>query len=406
MKILLGAIYPYAFLLMYLVLPFDNYLRVLPNILLGILVVAFPFVVSKADLNKLKTPPALLFFSFFLYLILNAFLFGRMETDFNIIKKVFIGVGLFVLYIPVNDIDKLKKVLVFSSLATILFSIINIIIVNNTLESVIFNNYPMLIESLLIDRIYLGFLAVLSILISYDSFKTKFHPNNRYYLANIIINVMFLVLIVSKIALLILLIVVLLRQFYGKNIKTRVIVSVGIIFLSSVVYTVFIKDIKKEDFLKTVVSTKTDFIKNSLTWEVRSIVWHCSNTIMKETGLNWKGLGFAGTKDALVVCYDNKISNTVKRNNFVSNRYNTHNQFIDFYLSAGLFAFILFVGFLVSLFIKNKSSFFLTALLVVMISYFLMENVFHRQLGAYYAGFICIVLLTQSDALRNNELKA
>lgn len=405
MKILLGAIYPYAFLLMYLVLPFDNYLRVLPNILLGILVVLFPFVVSKSDFKKLTSIPALIFFSFFLFLILNAFIFGRMDTDFNIIKKVFVGVGLFVLYIPVNDIEKLKKVLIFSSLATIVFSVINIIIVNNRLESVIFNNYPMLIESLLIDRIYLGFLAVLSILISYGSFKPEFHPNNRYYLGNIIINVLFLVLIVSKIALLILLVLVLLRQFYGKNIRNRVIASLVLIVLSCVVFTVFTKEFKKEDFVKTVMSTKTDFIKNSLTWEIRTMVWHCSNTIIKETGLNLKGLGFAGTKDALVSCYTHEISDTVKRNNFVSNRYNTHNQFIDFYLSAGLFAFVLFVGFLVSLFIKNKNSFFLTALLVVVTSYFLVENVFHRQLGAYYAGFVFIVLLTQDQKRRNNTLK-
>ncbi|SDE47693.1 O-antigen ligase family protein [Ulvibacter litoralis] len=406
MKILLGAIYPYAFLLMYLVLPFDNYLRVLPNILLGILVVAFPFVVSKSDLKKLTTTPALFFSSFFLFLILNSLVFGRFETDFNIIKKVFVGLGLFVLYIPINDIVKLKKVIIFSSLATILFSIINIIIVNNKLESVIFNDYPMLIESLLIDRIYLGFLAVLSILISYNSFKPKFHPNNRYYLANIIINVLFLILIVSKIALLILLVLIILRQFYGKHKSRKVIATLVLITVSCVVYTVFTKDLKKEGFVKSVLITKTDFIKNSLTWDVRTVVWHCSNIVIKEKGLNLKGLGFAGTKDNLANCYTTEIDNEVKRNTFVSERYNTHNQFIDFYLSAGLFAIILFTAFLISLFIKNRKDFFLTALLVVVTSYFLMENVFHRQLGAYYAGFVFIILLTQYHPLRNNDIKA
>ena len=196
MKILLGAIYPYAFLLLYLIIPFDNYIRALPNILLVILVVAFPFVISKKELSKLKTTPVIIFFSFFLFLIINALIFGRLETDFNIIKKVLIAVGLLLLYIPVHDLGKLKRAIIYSSLATILFSIINIIIVNNTSGEFIFEDYPMLIESLLIDRIYLGFLSVLSILISYHSLRPKFLTENKYYLSNIIVNLLFLFLIV------------------------------------------------------------------------------------------------------------------------------------------------------------------------------------------------------------------
>ena len=71
MRILLSAIYPYAFLLLYLIIPFDNYIRALPNILLAILLIAFPFIVNKDDFQKLKSLPIVIFLGLFTYLFNN-----------------------------------------------------------------------------------------------------------------------------------------------------------------------------------------------------------------------------------------------------------------------------------------------------------------------------------------------
>src|SRR5690606_12921637 len=124
MRILLAAIYPYAFLLLYLIIPFDNYIRALPNILMVILVVGFPFVVKKEDFKKLKPLSIAIFLSLFGYLCFDAFLSGRWNEDFNIIKKVLIAVGLAILYIPVADVNlpagrigKISSAIIFSALA-------------------------------------------------------------------------------------------------------------------------------------------------------------------------------------------------------------------------------------------------------------------------------------------------
>jgi hypothetical protein len=121
MRILLSAIYPYAFLLLYLIIPFDNYIRALPNILLAILVVAFPFIVKKEDFKKLKSLPIAIFLMLFAYLLIDSFGSGRLFEDFNIIKKVMIAVGLAILYIPVADAKKINSAIIFSALAAILF---------------------------------------------------------------------------------------------------------------------------------------------------------------------------------------------------------------------------------------------------------------------------------------------
>jgi O-antigen ligase len=400
MKPILGAIYPYAFFLLYLIIPFDNYVRALPNILLAVLVVAFSFVVSRADFKKVKTLPVIVFFSFFLFLGINALINGRLETDFNIIKKVLIPVGLFLLYLPVYDHRKMNKAIVFSSLAAIVFSIVNIVIHNDVSGDLIIENYPRLIESLLIDRLYLGFLSVLSILIAYNSLRPQYHPDNRYYLANIIVNALFLLLIVSKIAILILLLVLVLRQFYGINKKIRIITTVIVIGLLTTFYFSVKEGVQKQDFLKTAPQSQTSFVKNTLTWDIRTVVWHCASVVSKDLGFSVRGLGFNRTNDALRDCYSEKVEDVQKRNMFVSKTYNAHNQFVDFYLSTGAIGLLLFAGLFVILLIRLRKNFYETGLLLVLTSYCLVENIFHRQLGAYYAGFVLIVLLIKSSKIQ------
>jgi O-antigen ligase len=156
MRILLASIYPYAFLLLYLIIPFDEYIRALPNILLGILVVVFPFIVRKEDFRKLVKKPTLLLLGFFIFLVLISLLNGRLEEDFNILKKILIAVGLVLLYIPVQDFNKIDKAIMVSALAAMIFSLINVFLVNDISSFEITNP----IDILLVDRLYLGLLSV------------------------------------------------------------------------------------------------------------------------------------------------------------------------------------------------------------------------------------------------------
>ena len=399
MKILLSAIYPYVYLLLFLTIPFEDYIRALPNILLGILVVVFPFVVKKEDFKKIDSSLIFLLLLFFGYLFVNSALSDSLEDDFTIIKKVLIAVGLVVLYIPVRDFDKIKKAILFSSVAAIVFSVINIVILTNTLQDFHFGDSPMVIEALLVDRLYLGLLSVLSILVSYSLMLPKFHPKNRYYLANIIINILFLFLISTKIALLLLVCLLLLRQLYGskKNIRIPILLVI-VAVLGTLFYIGFRDKNDKKPSLLTSLAT------NTMTWELRSETWQCGWQIAQQGEVNWTGIGFYNTKDQLVSCYEN-ITNSNKRQNFINKRYNTHNQFLDFYISAGLIGFLLFSILIIALFVKNRNHYFPIALLFSLIAYCMVENVFHRQIGAYYIGFILIVLVSNKMVVQNKPIK-
>jgi O-antigen ligase len=99
------------------------------------------------------------------------------------------------------------------------------------------------------------------------------------------------------------------------------------------------------------------------------------------------------------------VSETTKRDRFVAERYNTHNQFLDFYLGAGFIALLIFLTFIFTSFFVNRKWFMPTAMLAILIMYCMVENVFHRQIGAYYVGFILIVLITSGKTSENNALK-
>lgn len=412
MRILLSAIYPYAFLLLYLIIPFDNYIRALPNILLAILVIAFPFIVKKEDFKKLKSLPFAMFLGLFAYLCVNSFFAGRITEDFNIIKKVLIALGLVILYIPVADINdragwtgKIKVAIIFSSIAAILFSVYNFVLITDATGSFSLGESPQVVEALLIDRLYLGLLCTLSILISFQSIPKKYHPNNNYHLANILINGLFIVLIASKIALVAIFVWVLIRQFYGnRRVWKMVIAGAAIVAVIGLFFLMKEESANRHNVSENQKSSLS-FLENSMTYELRAVVWECASDIIQKEGLILNGFGFNTTIDKLVSCYETQIPNEEKRGEFTAMQYNTHNQFLDFYLSAGLIALLFFLAFILLSFISVRKHFFATAMLAILILYCLVENVFHRQIGAYYVGFILITIIASARPRENIDRK-
>ena len=290
------------------------------------------------------------------------------------------------------------------ALAAIIFSVYNFVLITDASGSFALGDSPQVIESLLIDRLYLGLLSTFSILISFQAIQKKYHPNNNYYLANIFVNALFIILIASKIAIVSLFVLLLIRQFYGHRKIWKLLIA--IVAIAAVVGLFFI--IKNERSIQVNQESHKDppaFIEKSMTYELRAVVWKCAQNIINDEGFSLTGMGFDTTKEKLVSCYETQISNPKKKEKFVSERYNTHNQFLDFYLSAGFITLLLFLAFIVVSLISTRKQFLPTAMLAILIMYCLVENLFHRQIGAYYVGFILIVLMTSVKPSENNRIK-
>ncbi|MDC8005069.1 O-antigen ligase family protein [Aureisphaera galaxeae] len=403
MRILFASIYPYVFLLLFFTIPFDNYLRALPNILLAILAILFPFIVRKNHILRLKRMPTILLGVFVGYLVLNALVFGRLEEDWVVLKKVLLSLGLVVLYIPIDGFKKIYKAVIFSSLAAIVFSLIKLVMVVNASDSFNFLDSAIIIEALLTERLYLGLLCVLSILASYQSMRDTYHPDNPYYVANIILNVLFVLLIVSRISIIVLLVIFVLSFFYKKKRLPQMFFVTGGFLLAIILTFILNNDLRNQIFYSG--SQHNDgLIENTLAVEPRAVIWDCAHQVSKMEGTLLKGQGFTQTNREMLLCYETSVEDERKQAWFLSQKYNTHNQFIDFYLACGAIGLLLFLGSIVILFVRNRKAYLPTALLFTLVSFALVENLFHRQIGAYYVGFIFIMLLIAEAKSENTAL--
>ena len=402
MRILLAAIYPYVFILLYLVIPFDEYVRVLPNILMLILIVIFPIIINKKDLKKIAKVSMFLLILFIIYLLTNSFVQGRLEVDFVYLKTIMIPLGIVFLYVPITDFKKVNKAIIFSSFIAIVYSLIKFLILVNQNTDVSINFFQETVDALLIDRIYVGLLCVLSVIISYQSITKQFHPDNKYYLISMVLNVTYLLLIMSKTAIIILLFVAVLRQFYGKDKKIRLgATAIILAFLAITSYFKLPNNIENTFKPQKDISEVT-YAGSTIPLSYRSLIWDCALKITKDSNTNFFGIGFRETSDRLVNCYENEIEDLNTKQNFINKRFNTHNQYFDFYISSGLISIILFVGILIYLFFKKHKDYYSTSLLLSIILFGLAENYFHRQVGAYYIGFVLVILLINNKNLAKN----
>lgn len=133
--------------------------------------------------------------------------------------------------------------------------------------------------------------------------------------------------------------------------------------------------------------------------ELRIGVWSCSlNSILENP---WLGVGIGNTREALEQCFEQ--FNQVE---FFEGEYNTHNQFMHFWLSSGIFgllAFVVFIAYMLLWSIKSKRH-ILFYFLVYFIIISLTENYFSRQLGmVLWAIFISTALLNRNDKFARDE---
>ena len=404
MKPILSAIYPFAFAALIFILPFDVYVRAWPNILLAILAISFPFIVCKEDFKKIDRKGALLFLGFYLFIVLQTLLLGRWENNLFFIEKVGIGMGLALLFIPIKDYKKLNNAIIFSSLIAILYSVFNILILIKNTGTFDFGNNGNPLSTLLIDRLYLGVLSIFSILISYKNITKKFSTYNKWYLVNIIINALFIFLIAARMAMLTIIFLAILRLFY--KLPNRGVVIKTLVGLTIVIIAAFSlnENLRTRFFYNTPDNENLSFVEKALQVEPRVVIWECSNEIAKNNPAVLSGLGFKGTKEALMDCYKTADIEEERRGWFLFREYNSHNQYIDIYLSAGIIALLLFIISLGYLIYTQKKHFFPTAMVITIVLFGLIENYFHRQIGAYYFGVVLIyILLANSNSHKISE---
>lgn len=126
-------------------------------------------------------------------------------------------------------------------------------------------------------------------------------------------------------------------------------------------------------------SKTTDFNSSN----VRNGIYYCDLELISEFSIF--GVGIGDVQDKLNECYREKISSKI----YTWTDYNSHNQYLFFWLASGVFGFILFFLFLfycIKTSIKYSKIFYFFFLLLVSFV-FLTENLLSRSDGVIFFSF-------------------
>lgn len=382
-------IYHYLFFALVFAIPFEDDIRVVPNILIGILFILLPFV-QKAIFKKIWNNKVLIIaISLIVFIVLSSLIIGAISADMYVIKKLFISIAVLVLALPIKRDFQLLLCFILSVTLGNFISVYNL--VNYTLEVGSFEiaSGQHINDLLFIERLYFGFLNSLSIAFSLKIWSKTPKKYRLFLVANVLLSVCLLFLVVSRMAIITVLLMFMIKIFYETDLK-KSLITVALIFGIVAAFFLFNDNLAKR-FLY--VDKKNDFFYKIREWEPRYVIWNCAfSQVNSSEHKLLTGEGFNKTQENLNNCYVNSMSKKERVAYFLETRFNTHNQYLDLLLSKGLIGLAIFLFLIYWLIRQNNKDINQLNILLVLVLFALIENLFHRQIGVYLFALILIVL--------------
>jgi O-antigen ligase len=393
MKSLSVKIYDYLFAALLLLMPFS---MALPNIVIALLVLLFVADYKSVDYKRLRSLPVIMLYAFLAYYFIRGAITGALFIDWNIYKKLIILFIMPVLFLKVRQAQVVKAGVVAGVMLSIIASVFLTAKYYMQFSSLPFLSGEAVNKLLLLERPYAGFYAIMGVIFSFDLISS-YPKYKKWLLATSITAILFIVVISARISFITLIFLAgtyILFYLRISNVKKAALVTISL--LAVVLTFVLNKNIAERFFIKANVEQAI----LASDYEPRLVIWPCAYSLIKNDDFN----PVFGYPDNTVVtnhyvdCYKSTIlNNESKKAYFVETKFNSHNQFIDIFLTGGLVGLLLFVLFFACSFFKVRYSYFDTALLIAMVFFLLVENVLHRQTGCYIFSIFAALLL-----IRNN----
>ena len=380
--------YTYLAALICASIPFMTYAKAFVNISMICLTLILFAQLNKEKFKKIITQNTLILLFIFLFWIIAYSVFNNsFFADFSETRKVAQTLLLLILFSQVSDKRILISMFIFGTFLSGLITSINII-------TFYLNSFEFLLtgadtnELFITQRLYLGFFIVISLILSLERFYNISNKNHKaVYLFLIFSFLIFLILISSRSAILIAFVVLTTSFIYNsKSIKrTIVLISTISVFL----IMIFNNKTLSKRFLYADDSVRQSFIEKIKTHEPRYDIWRFSAQIFEEQGSYILGLGTYKTQELLIDKY--KIMPIKKRSDwFIKRNFNTHNQYLDITLSYGFIGLMIFMVFIKEIIFSSYKNIYSFNLIISLILFLFIENLFHRQLGAFIFSLIIV----------------
>ena len=362
-------------------IPFMTYAKAFVNVtmicLLGVLILGFKKDKIIALLNQRYVK---MFFVFLTFVILFSLFNESFFNDLSETRKIAQTLLLLILFSQVKN----KEVLIYSFIAGTFIStfITDINIINYYLNSFEFLISGGAVKDLFItQRLYLGFFIVISIILLLERYSKISNKKAKYiYLFLLVFFLISLFLIASRSAIAIAFLTLTTSIIY--NIKNKY--RIGFLLTMSIVFLAIIFNSKtlSKRFLYSDDSIRSSFIEKIKTHEPRYDIWKFSTQIFKEEKPYIFGIGTFRTQELLVSKY--QLMPIEKRKNwFMERNFNTHNQYLDILISFGLIGLFVFLFLLKEIIVLCYKNIYSANLILSLVLFLLIENVFHRQLGSF-----------------------
>ena len=387
--IAIKKIYSITFTLFCASIPFTDLGEAIPNMILLLNLMIFPFVIKKADFYQLNKSLLFTFLALIFLITIETLVFQRWE-DFKFINRLVLVPVIILLALPLKDVRLPVIGFISGAFITALISIFNILLFITKSGGFDFAVGKEINIILLGDRPYMGFVYVSSTIFALYLFKQVQHKFLKYLL--LFVSCFFIVVIITisaRLSLLTLLLLVFFSLFYLKEKKIIISILAGVLLI--IPTFIYFNDNLKNRFFMGFEQEEISVTK-MMKMEPRYHIWNCVKRLSDDNMLIWKGFGYEKTEEKLVECYQSKpgFLNNDQRNWFVESKFNTHNQFFNFFLTSGIFTPIVFIFFLGIWFWQSKNSFSKFALFFSVLLFCVLENMLSRQMGATLFGLIIV----------------
>lgn len=251
---------------------------------------------------------------------------------------------------------------------------------------------------LVLERPYAGLYSILAIIISFDLFvKNRNIKSKTLYGICFFLSLFFIFFIAIRISILTFFLLAFIYVFFYMRISR--LKRVSLILLSLAFFLLILqinKNISKRFFINETIEQTKEQIKN---FEPRVVIWDCALGIYDEKDFSALfGLeSNASISNKLVACYDKSLEDYNRRNWFLNVKFNTHSQFIDFFLIGGFVGIMLLSSFLIKSFLVIRTNFYALAILFSFMMSMSIENIFHRQFGCLIFSIFTAIYISRNE---------
>lgn len=396
------GLYTYLFSVFCAIIPFTEHFMAVPNILMGLLMVLFPFVIQKKDWKVLNNYSSYAFIGIIVLSLLGTIIFQRWE-DFNFISKLITVIVIVLLALPLKDFKKPMIAFLLGSALLLVSSAFHLIQLYLATGSIKLDVGSEVNEVLMGERPFLGFIYLTSICICFFLIKqSKSLKVRLFWVLAILIFGGFILFISARLSTLSLMIILVTAVFYSEHkVKAFGAVLVALVLVISFLLT---NETFKSRLTAGFHQEELSFQK-VLEMEPRYHIWSCASKIISEKPNLILGYGFRGSIEKLTQCYEAReaFSSEGHREYFVESRFNTHNQYLNFYLSIGWLGLLLFLLFWVSMFYGSWKNYTQISLVLALALFCVFENVLSRQLGAMLFGLVWVMVIFQNRGSIKNS---